>query len=221
MSNKELFFLTAILLSVVVGCKNKPTSLTGQAYRDSLSEDSSIKVYMDRRMTELKNPRNVDSIEQRKAYGNLRFGMKSKQVVFNKTYNYIEDIGRWKYMLSPTFDHLDSLYLLQIESYSSTANYYDTDVRDQYLTLRYTIAEKFGQPDVGNAYPSFLSMEPKRIQFPSVWTLGDKIIKVGVGETEHRYYACCWIYSDKMKTRVDDYESQESNKKISTDKEKF
>lgn len=164
----------------------------------------------------------IDSADEKRAYKNFQFGLPYKEFKKDKTFNYYDSIGEYQYKVHPYFNNDENLYMINIEStYPRTANYYDTEVKDQHRNLVTVISEKYGSADQITAYPSFLDMHPGRIQFNNTWNLGDKIIRIGVAEDENTYYAVCWIYSERMKKQYDESREKEKAGKRAEDKDKF
>lgn len=184
------FGFAILMLVTVFSCKDKTTQPS-----DLINEAANTAA--------AKQDKKYDSIDQKKVFGSMVFGMTRKQVAKIKDYNYMDSIGAYQYYFHDYYTKNDSLYFLEIESASRSANYFDTETKDQYVTLRYEIVKKYGEPHIDKGHPDFLSMRPKRIQFTNTWNIGDKIIKVGIGENENQYYACCWIYSESMKEKQD------------------
>lgn len=166
------------------------------------------------------NKRGIDSADMKKLYGPLVSGMNQKQVDKSKGFQRYDSIGNSKYILDPLFFG-DSLYMVTIESWDKTANYYDTEVRADYANLVSVISQKYGGPDKPGLYPSFLDMQSGMIQFSNDWYLGDKRIRIGVGENESTYYACCWIYSESIYQRKSNSDKTSKEVRVKDDKEKF
>lgn len=163
----------------------------------------------------------IDSVDEKKAYGPVFFGITKKEYKRLKNWDYLQSIGNGRYLITPIYNDNDSLYMLQLEGITKTANFYETEVKEGFDNLVSIIESKYKAADDVRGYPSFLSMKPGYIQWSSTWNLGDKIIKIGVGETESQYYPVCWIYSSKMKAQNDQSDLKKEETNVKSDGAKF
>lgn len=151
--------------------------------------------------------------QQEIAFANLKFGMTEKEVRNNDRSNY--DIGNYPFYSHELF-HEGALYQISLYTIAVTANYIDNKLKDQWSTLRSAIIEKYGQPEDSNGYPAFFSFEPGYVQFTDTWTIGDKEIRVHVGEESSgsKYYTGAWIYNKPVYEEVEQLRENEKNSSV-------
>lgn len=148
---------------------------------------------------------------QNVAYGKIKFGIKRKE--FDKIKEgdaaYFQDIGSDRFVFSYLFDYKDELYFLNIHGFSKDASYLDTEIKHETETLIDVLSKKYGEPEYLAPFPSILNLHSGRIAFMRSWNVGNKIMKVGVGEQQNtsEFYSCCWIYD---KARYDNLQSDQN-----------
>lgn len=162
----------------------------------------------------------VDSIkavfvkeQQEIAFANLKFGMSKAEVSKNTKSSY--SIGDFSFFSHELF-HEDKLYQISLYTTALTANYVDNKLKNQWSTIRAAIIEKYGEPDSSNPYPTFFSFQPGYVQFTDTWIIGDKEIRVHVGEESSgsTYYTGAWIYNKPTYDVVEKLRETEKNSSV-------
>ncbi|MEO6610700.1 MAG: hypothetical protein ABIT05_01155 [Chitinophagaceae bacterium] len=203
-----MFRVSIIVLFILASCA--PGSTSPETSGTSIEVDSTVRP-----------KRIVDTADEKKAYGNLRFGMKAKEVEKSEDMYGFHNIGAGRYYFSAEYDSAGRFSKLLISGMTRNASYYDTDIKNDYFNLISVISEKYGPADKADTYPNFSSMNPGYIIFSHLWTIGDKVITIGVGEKEAEYYACAWIYSQTLEDAETLRQANADTKKIKQEKDKF
>ncbi len=162
---------------------------------------------------------------QKIAYGNIQFGMKEKEFdkLKSKDAKFSQIIGSEVFFFNYEFDNNSELYFLRITGLSKDANYIETEIKEQTETLIDVLTKKYGQPEYLGGFPSILSLRSGMINFMSSWEIGNKVIKVGVGEEQRtaEFYSSCWIYDKIRNENYQNIQGIKDNAKKSIDASKF
>jgi hypothetical protein len=110
----------------------------------------------------------------------------------------------------------DKLYRVDLESKEKSANYFETYIKDIAFLLKDLVVKKYGNPQEGEGFPSFLKMEPNIEITAFRWRIGNKDIFITVKEvySGSNYKVECTIYNNKVYEPVMAY-----YKKIDAEKE--
>lgn len=219
---KYVISLTIILL---IGCNNKKVP--------DLSENSEpakdTEKYENKPYPEVGlQKKNVYSEDEKKAFGNILFGMSKKQV--DKAWPSPCMIGDYEYTMQPQFLKSDSLYKLYFNSrYVKYDDYYN-ELPGIHANLVTVINSKYGPAKNEKVFPKAYEIDENKILETYTWDIGDKVILIGISKLSKSeyYYACLMTYSKTLsdKKRNEDLEEShretiKSQQKIEADKNKF
>jgi len=178
----------------------------------------------------------IDSLSQI-AWGDAKFGMSFKEVKKTNSFKGACDYSEKgsPYQTQKLYSSLtkiegissikakffnDRLYRIEMESYSSTANYWDTDVKCTTYLLESLIKEKYGSPTKDYGFPEFHETRPNVYKDVYEWNIDKKRILIQVGEVYggSKYKVICIIYHKNESDAPFEYEMNQYDEKQKTEK---
>ena len=109
----------------------------------------------------------------------------------------------------------DKLYKILIFFPYKTADYYDTDIKQQYFASVKLFSNKYGKPKYNNR-PEFFKMKSRYIIFGAEWDLENKKILIGISSSSFKYSCQIMIIDKKLEAKIE--AKQKRIEKINIDK---
>jgi len=155
-------------------------------------------------------------------YKDVKFGI-SKNEYEKSVPTYLNQIGNTKYMLDPVFNDNDSLVCLSFTSIDKTANFVDTEVKDDMNNLKRVIESKYSLPQINFGEINFLDFKPNNIQWKYGWKLYTKMVLIGMIESRNgkTYSAVMWIYDKPSYERYRNNKEEKATENYSKESSDF
>lgn len=164
------------------------------------------------------------------AWGDAKFGMTTKDLKNTKTFK-----GGYfcEYFVSPSLEnekidgylfsnikallHNDTLYRVEIMTFSQNAKYIDNELTRAANILKKGFTTKYGAPEIHNPTPTILDIKPDNPTLMYSWNIGPKSINIYMEESDidYEYRATCVIYNSKFTESI-----RRENQKIKEEQEK-
>lgn len=155
-------------------------------------------------------------------YKNLKFG-DSKEKYDKVIADYFQYISDSKFRFTPAFNDDNQLYSLDISGAYRSANYLDTEIKDEVYLLYNVIKEKYGEPYNKKEFPNIIDLNSGYVKWIFMWVMNDKLITIGVGKSNYQstFYSNMHIWNKKMLAESNTQRNKKKQSEIKRDSENF
>ena len=191
---KKKLFISFLLLVIVLSLS-----------LNILAEDDSLKAYRDIKFKDSESTVREKWNDDEKITSNMGY----PHVSFNH-------VGYDLY-----FDfYEDQLYSITFYGPEHTADYFDTDLKNQRNQLVRMISNKYDSPDMEKEL-NFFDVENGYITYTHKWNIDDKRIIIGTGGTDYKYYNTLIIEYLPLYNKVQKEQEEEESENVEDDSSDF
>ena len=223
---KNLFILIFSTLILFQGCGINEKKEREQAIKDSVLIAQQLQIQKEQAIID-----SINRIEQRKALGEINFGISKKEFDLlledfkekckvvdwvasdgYKFYNY--KIGDYKFSdIRGDFITSDELYSIQILGKSVDWEKYNTDLKEQYFAIFKVFTNKYSYPKEDFGLPERFKLEKGFTYLLAYWEIGTKRIELRIEDSGTYYSINVDIFQPKIRNEVEKSNSEEKNRK--------